>query len=41
MEDYKALEARIKKLETKGRQPVKEVIKVKPTKRVTPKKPIR
>jgi polyhydroxyalkanoate synthesis regulator phasin len=39
-EDYKALEARIKKLETKGRQPVKEMVKVKPAKKVTPKKPI-
>jgi len=41
MEDYKVLETRIKKLESKGRQPVKDAIKVKSARKVTPKKPIR
>lgn len=41
MEDYKVLEARIKKLEAKGRHPVKEAIKVKSARKVTPQKPIR
>ncbi len=39
MEHYKALEARIKKLEGTGKQPLKPVSKAKPVKKVVKKKP--
>jgi polyhydroxyalkanoate synthesis regulator phasin len=39
IEDYKALEARINKLEGKGKKPVKTVLKAKQVKKVT-KKPL-
>lgn len=40
MEDYKALEARIKKLEGPGRKPSRVVPKGKPVKKVARKKPV-
>jgi polyhydroxyalkanoate synthesis regulator phasin len=39
-EDYKALEARIKKLEGSGKKPVKPARKAKPVKKVVKKKPV-
>ena len=40
MEDYKALEARIKKLEGPGRKPAKTVLKARPARKVVKKKPV-
>ena len=41
MEDYKTLEARIKKLEGPGKTPAKPAGKAKPVKRVVKKKPVK